>query len=56
MAASEWTAASSLTYDASQEGTRQAFAVMSSSVSRRRRGETESLEYTEDERRRATGA
>ena len=50
------TAASSLTYDATQDGTRQAFVAMSISMSRRRRGEAKSLEYTEDERRRATGS
>ena len=49
-------AASSLNYDASQEGTRQAFSVMSSSMSRRRSGLSKSMEYTEDERRRASGA
>ena len=49
-------AASSLTYEASQDGTREAFSAMSSSMSRKRRGESKSMEYTEDERRRATGS
>ncbi len=49
-------AASSLTYDASEQGTRQAFVAMSSSMSRRRSGLSKSMEYTEDERRRAAGS
>lgn len=48
-------AASSLTYDASPTGAREAFAAMSSSVGKKRRGETKSLEFTSEERRRASG-
>jgi hypothetical protein len=45
----------SLTYTASPTGTREAFRAVSNSMGRRRRGETESLEFTEEERRRASG-
>jgi hypothetical protein len=48
-------AASSLTYDASPQGTRQAMSAASASMRRMRRGEAQSLEYTEDERRRSAG-
>jgi hypothetical protein len=46
---------SSLTYEGSARGTAQAFSAMSTSMGRKRRGETKSLEYTDDERRRASG-
>jgi uncharacterized protein YegL len=47
---------SSLTYAASKAGTREAFNSMSASMGRKRRGETKSLEYTEEERRRSSGS
>jgi uncharacterized protein YegL len=46
----------SLTYDASGDGAREAFSSMSTAVSRRRRGETKRVSYTDEERRRASGA
>jgi uncharacterized protein YegL len=46
---------SSLTYEPSTAGTRAAFSSMSASMGRRRRGESRSLEYTDDERKRASG-
>jgi uncharacterized protein YegL len=46
----------SLTYEASGEGARQAFSSMSAAVTRQRRGETDRLSYTDQERRKASGA
>jgi hypothetical protein len=46
---------SSLTYAASPKGTSEAFSAMSNSMGKKRRGGTKSLEFTEDERRRASG-
>jgi Mg-chelatase subunit ChlD len=48
-------ASSSLTYAASPEGTREAMRSASASMGRMRRGESEGLEYTEEERRRSAG-
>jgi Mg-chelatase subunit ChlD len=48
-------AASSLTYDASAEGAREAMSSVSASVRRMRRGETDSIQYNEDEPRRSAG-
>jgi uncharacterized protein YegL len=45
----------SLTYAATAEGTREAMSATSASLGRMRRGESPSLEYTEDERRRSAG-
>jgi uncharacterized protein YegL len=46
---------SSLNFSASPTGTREAVRAASASMGRMRRGETETLTYTEDERRRAAG-
>jgi hypothetical protein len=46
---------SSLNYAATFEGTREAMSSTSASMRRMRRGESKSLEYTEDERRRSAG-
>lgn len=46
---------SSLTYAATPTGTREAFAAMSSSMGKKRRDEAQSLQYTEEDRRRASG-
>lgn len=46
---------SSLTYTATPTGTREAFAAMSSSMGKKRRDEAQSLQYTEEDRRRASG-
>ena len=48
-------AGSSLTYAASAEGAREAMSSVSASVRRMRRGETDSIQYNEDERRRSAG-
>jgi Mg-chelatase subunit ChlD len=45
----------SLTYAATATGTREAMSATSASLGRMRRGESQSLEYTEDERRRSAG-
>jgi Mg-chelatase subunit ChlD len=45
----------SLTYEASPTGTREAFSSMSNSMRKKRRGESKSLEFTQEERRRASG-
>jgi uncharacterized protein YegL len=45
----------SLTYAATPEGTREAMSATSASLGRMRRGESQSLEFTEDERRRSAG-
>jgi Mg-chelatase subunit ChlD len=46
---------SSLNYAATPEATREAMRSTSASMRRMRRGESKSLEYTEDERRRSAG-
>jgi uncharacterized protein YegL len=43
----------SLTYAATSEGTREAMSSTSASMGRMRRGESRSMEYTDDERRRS---
>jgi Mg-chelatase subunit ChlD len=48
-------AGSSMTYAATPTGTREAVQAASASMRRMRRGEAETLTYTEDERRRAAG-
>jgi Mg-chelatase subunit ChlD len=48
-------AESSLSFDASEDGVRGAMSSVSASVGRMRRGEAQSLEYTEEERRSSAG-
>jgi Mg-chelatase subunit ChlD len=48
-------AQSSLNFEASSSGTREAVQSMSASMGRMRRGEAKTLEFTEDDRRRAAG-
>jgi len=48
-------AASSLNFDASEDGVRGAMSSVSASMGRMRRGEAQTLEYTELERRRSAG-
>jgi uncharacterized protein YegL len=45
----------SLTYAATADGTREAMSATSASLRRMRRGESESLAFTEEERRRSAG-
>jgi Mg-chelatase subunit ChlD len=45
----------SLTYAATDVGTREAMSATSASMRRMRRGESQSLEFTEEERRRSAG-
>jgi uncharacterized protein YegL len=47
--------ASSMTYGATPSGTREAVHAASASMGRMRRGEAQTLTYTEEERRRAAG-
>jgi len=48
-------AESSLNYAATPDGTREAMSSTSATMRRMRRGESRSLEYTQDERRRSAG-
>ena len=46
---------SSLSYAATPTGTQEAFLAMSSSMGKRRRGESQALRYSEEDRRKASG-